>query len=724
VGTVTEIYDYLRILFARVGQPHCIGCGRTIKAQTVQQMVDSVLELPEGSRILILAPVEPHSGNQSKFLLRKLRREGFVRVRVNGTVLNIEEPIDLSGEPASRIEVVVDRLVVRPDASRRLTDSMELALRTAGGRVRIATVDGEERDFSDQHMCHSCNLKMVTPSPQLFSFNNALGACPDCSGLGVVADEMCPSCKGARLRPESLAVSINNVNIHQVCGLDISEFNMWLDQLSLSPQKAAVADRLLAQVRQRLHFLVQVGLAYLSLNRASTTLSGGEAQRLRLATQIGSRLVGVLYILDEPSIGLHQRDNQRLLQTLLVLRDQGNSVLVVEHDAETITTADHVIDVGPGAGRHGGHLVFSGKPSLLLQHPDSLTGQYLSGRLTLVEPQCRRMPVRGFLTIEGASANNLQNITAFLPIGLFTCVTGVSGSGKSTLIVDTLYRASAESLHRAAKAPSTCRHILGLELLDKVVHINQSAIGRSPRSNPATYTSVFSRIRNLLAQVPEARARGYKPGRFSFNVKGGRCEACSGQGIVKIEMHFLPDIHITCDQCNGLRFNRDTLEIFYKGKNIAQILDLTVDEALRFFGNIPPIKEKLSTLQEVGLGYLKLGQAATTLSGGEAQRIKLARELSKRTSGKTLYLLDEPTTGLHFDDIKKLLYVLNRLVDAGNTVVVIEHHLDVIKAADFLIDLGPEGGAEGGRIIGTGTPEEIAQIPESYTGRYLRGVLG
>jgi excinuclease ABC subunit A len=723
VGTVTEIYDYLRVLFARVGQPHCTGCGRKIKAQTVQQMVDSIVELPEGSRILILAPFEPPSGNQSKFLFRKLRREGFVRVRVNGTIVNLEEPIDLVDKPAPRIEVVVDRLLVRPNAARRLTDSMELALRTAGGRVRVATVDGEERDFSDQHVCHSCNLKMVTPSPQLFSFNNALGACPDCSGLGVVADEVCPSCKGARLRPESLAVTINKVNIHQVCSLDMAAFKMWLDRLSLSAQQAAVADRLLVQVRQRLHFLVQVGLAYLSLNRASTTLSGGEAQRLRLATQIGSRLVGVLYILDEPSIGLHQRDNQRLLQTLQVLRDQGNSVLLVEHDAETIMTADHVIDVGPGAGHHGGHLVFCGKPSLLLQHPDSLTGQYLSGRLTLVEPTSRRTPARGFLTIEGAKANNLQNITASLPIGLFTCVTGVSGSGKSTLIVDTLYRAAAESLHRAAKVPPTYRHILGLELLDKVVHINQSAIGRTPRSNPATYTSVFNRIRNLLAQVPEARARGYKPGRFSFNVKGGRCEACTGQGVLKVEMHFLPDIHITCDQCNGLRFNRDTLEIFYKGKNIAQILDMTVDEALRFFGNIPPIKEKLFTLQEVGLGYLKLGQAATTLSGGEAQRIKLARELSKRTSGKTLYLLDEPTTGLHFDDIKKLLYVLNRLVDAGNTVVVIEHHLDVIKAADFVIDLGPEGGAEGGRIMGTGAPEEIAQIPESHTGRYLRQVL-
>jgi len=723
VGTITEIYDYLRVLFARVGQAHCLGCGRKIKASTIQQMVDSVLDLPQGSRILILAPVEPR-GRQLKSLFTKLRREGFVRVRINGTIVDLEEPIDLPAEPGSQIEVVVDRLVVRTDSLRRLTDSMELSLRTAEGRVRVAAIDGEEWDFSDQHICHSCNLKMVTPSPQLFSFNNALGACPECHGLGVVADERCRFCRGARLRPESLAITIDNVNIHQVCSLDISAFKVWLDELPLSPQQTVVADQLLAQVRHRLHFLIQVGLSYLSLNRASTTLSGGEAQRLRLATQIGSRLVGVLYILDEPSIGLHQRDNQRLLDTLKVLRDQGNSVLVVEHDAETIMTADHVLDVGPGAGDQGGHLVFNGKPSLLLQHPDSLTGQYLSGRLIIVEPASRRSAARGFLTIEGAKANNLQNITVSLPIGLFTCVTGVSGSGKSTLILDTLYRAAAVSLHRARKAPSTYHRISGLELIDKVVHINQSAIGRTPRSNPATYTSIFSRIRNLLAQVPEARARGYEPGRFSFNVKGGRCEACTGQGILKVEMHFLPDIYITCDQCNGLRFNRDTLEIFYKGKNIAQILDMTVEEALRFFGNIPPIKEKLSTLEEVGLGYLKLGQAATTLSGGEAQRIKLARELSKRTSGKTLYLLDEPTTGLHFDDIKKLLYVINRLVDGGNTVVVIEHHLDIIKAADFVIDLGPEGGTEGGRIIGTGTPEEIAQIPGSYTGRYLRKVLG
>ena len=750
VGTITEIYDYLRVLFARVGQPHCLGCGEKIQAMTIQQMVDSVLDLPEGTRILILAPLESHDRDQPKRLFSRLRREGFVRVRVDGTVFNLDEQIQLSSDVTSRVEVVVDRLLVRADALRRATDSMELALRTGEGRTRVAILDGEERDFSDQPFCYSCNVRMPGLSPQLFSFNNALGACPECSGLGIMekfdpelvvpdwrqqgSDEreqlftylvkgVCRSCQGARLRPESLTVTIAGMNIYQVSSLDIAQLNGWIDNLDFPPQQRLVADQLLSQVSQRLEFLSQVGLSYLSLDRASTTLSGGEAQRLRLATQIGSRLVGVLYILDEPSIGLHQRDNQRLLDTLKTLRDQGNTVLIVEHDAETIMSADHVVDVGPGAGDQGGHLVFSGKPALLLQHADSLTGQYLSGSLSISVPASRRSPERGVLTIEGAGANNLQNITASIPIGLFTCVTGVSGSGKSTLILDTLYRAAAKLLHRAREFPGTHRRLRGLEALDKVVHIDQSAIGRTPRSNPATYTGIFTQARNLLAQVPEARTRGYRAGRFSFNVKGGRCEACAGQGILKVEMLFLPDVYVTCDDCKGLRFNRDTLEIIYKGKNIAQMLDMTMNEAHRFFGNIPLIKDKLSTLDEVGLGYLRLGQPATTLSGGEAQRIKLARELSKRSSGKTLYLLDEPTTGLHFDDIKKLLYVLNRLVEAGNTVVVIEHHLDVIKTADFVIDLGPEGGTEGGQIVGTGTPEEITKIPQSHTGRYLKKIL-
>ncbi len=753
VGTITEIYDHLRVLYARVGQPHCLGCGKEIQGMTVQQMVDGVSELPEGTRILILAPLAGNDLGRPKYVFSRLRREGFVRVRIDGTVLELDQPIQLPGGVAPRIEVVVDRLVVRPNGVRRLTDSMELALRKGEGRVRVAILDGDEWDFSEQPLCHSCNLRLPELSPQLFSFNNALGACPDCAGLGIretfegavphwlkkppqqlSGDERerssafrskkpCSTCQGARLRPEALAVTIEDMNIHRVSRLDLAGLNGWIDRLRFPSQHIPVAKQLLDQVKQRLEFLHQVGLSYLSLERASTTLSGGEAQRLRLATQIGSRLVGVLYILDEPSIGLHQRDNKRLLDTLGTLRDQGNTVLVVEHDAETIMTADHVVDIGPGAGVHGGHLVFNGEPDALLKHSDSLTGQYLSGRLSISIPVNRRSPSRGFLTIEGASANNLDNISASIPIGLFTCVTGVSGSGKSTLILDTLYHAAAKKLYRARGEPGAHRRIRGLETFDKVVHIDQGAIGRTPRSNPATYTGVFTQIRNLLTQVPEARARGYKAGRFSFNIKGGRCEACGGQGTLKIEMHFLPDVYVTCDACGGLRFNRDTLEITYKGKNVAQTLDMTINEAHRFFGNIPPIKGKLTTLQEVGLGYLKLGQAATTLSGGEAQRIKLARELSKRSSGRTLYLLDEPTTGLHFEDIKQLIYVLNCLVDAGNTIVVIEHHLDVIKTSDFVIDLGPEGGAEGGRIVGSGTPEEIAQIAESHTGQYLRQVL-
>jgi excinuclease ABC subunit A len=839
VGTITEIYDYLRVLFARVGQPHCLGCGEKIQAMTVQQMVDRIIALPHGSRILILAPLQWRGGGKSQRFFSQLRRQGFVRVRINGTVMDLDEPMQLTDKAVVQTEVVVDRLVVRPDGVRRITDSMELALRTADGRAKVAIVDGDEWDFSDQPLCYACNFEMPQLSPQLFSFNHAVGACQDCSGLGLVetfdpelivpnpalplgdgaiapwsqrssvsffdhlevigqeygfdlntsfkelspgarqlllygsgekkyplsrktggrgrlqekafegvipylqrrwrqqpgskereqlsaylAKKPCNTCEGARLRPESLSVTIDGININQVSSLDIADLNVWIEKLRFPSQQIPVAVQLLNQVKKRLKFLSEVGLSYLSLDRASTTLSGGEAQRLRLATQIGANLVGVLYILDEPSIGLHQRDNQRLLNTLKTLRDQGNTVLVVEHDGETIMTADHVIDIGPGAGDLGGHLVFSGEPELLLRQPDSLTGQYLSGGLSISVPKSRRSGARGFITIEGASANNLQDLTISIPLGLFTCVTGVSGSGKSTLVLDTLYPAAAKSLYRAREVPGAHRRIRGLESIDKVVHIDQAAIGRTPRSNPATYTGIFTQIRNLLAQVPEARARGYKASRFSFNVKGGRCEACSGQGILKVEMHFLPDVYVTCDSCKGLRFNRDTLEIIYKGKNINQLLDMTISEAHRFFGNIPLIKDKLATLQAVGLGYLKLGQAATTLSGGEAQRIKLARELSKRSSGRTLYLLDEPTTGLHFDDIKKLLYVLNRLVEAGNTVVVIEHHLDVIKTSDFVIDLGPEGGAEGGRIVGSGTPEEIAKIPESHTGRYLKQVLG
>jgi excinuclease ABC subunit A len=835
VGTITEIYDCLRVLFARAGQPHCPRCGRRIQAMTVQQMVGRILELPEGTRILVLAPAVPSGTVDPGRLISRLRREGFVRLRVDGRILDLDKPIHLDSTTPPRLEVVVDRLVVRSSARRRLTDSMELALRTGEGRARVATLDGQEWDFSEQPFCHACRVRIPEPSPQLFSFNNALGACPDCSGLGSTevfepellipnprlsleegaiapwakhrssallrrlellgrryhfdlrtpfrdlpevarqailygspedsppppgkphgeqhhfeglipslqqqwrrhasgpvrrelsayrSMKICAACQGARLRPEALAVTIGGLNIHQVSSRDIDSIDSWIPELCFQPRQQAVAQPLLRQIRERLQFLRHVGLSYLSLDRSATTLAGGEAQRLRLASQIGSRLAGVLYILDEPTIGLHQRDTKRLLETLETLRDLGNTVLVVEHDAETMLAADHVIDIGPGAGAHGGRVVFSGPPSALHHQADSLTGQYLSGHLSIPVPARRRAPDRGFLTIEGASANNLDDLTVSVPIGLFTCVTGVSGSGKSTLVLDTIARAMARRLHRSRQIPGRYRRLRGLESFDKVVHIDQSAIGRSPRSNPATYTGVFSRIRDLFSQVPEARARGYGAGRFSFNVKGGRCEACAGEGTLKIEMHFLPDVYVTCDVCNGFRFNRDTLEILYKGKNIAEVLDMTIEETHRFFGNIPGIKEKLATLEAVGLGYLKLGQAATTLSGGEAQRIKLARELGKRSNGRTLYVLDEPTTGLHFHDVKKLLYVLNLLVEAGNTVVVIEHHLDVIKTADHVIDVGPEGGAEGGRIVGAGTPEEIARIPHSHTGRYLQRVLG
>ncbi|MFP3869691.1 MAG: excinuclease ABC subunit UvrA [Syntrophobacteria bacterium] len=838
VGTITEIYDYLRVLFARLGQAHCPGCGRQIEAMTVQQMVNRVLELPEGTRIFILGPLRLGRRGRHQRLFTRLRREGFVRVRIDGKVLDLDKPVELDPTVAHRVEAVVDRLVVRADARRRLTDSMELALRTGEGRARVADLNGGEWDYSEQPVCHFCNFTVPELSPRLFTFNSALGACPDCSGLGsrevfdpelvvpdpslslregaiapwsqrrsfsfvnrlevlarqytfdiktpyrdlppaarqvllygsgekklsfyhesngrghfheqcfegvipylqrrwreqlstgereqlaaYLAKRPCPTCQGARLRREALAVTIGGLNIHQVSSLDMAALHSWIDKLRFSPQEKEVAEPLLRQLRHRLQFLHQVGCSYLSLHRSAATLSGGEAQRLRLATQIGSRLAGVLYILDEPTIGLHQRDNQRLLATLKTLRDLGNTVLVVEHDAETIMTADHVVDIGPGAGDRGGHLVFSGPPHSLLRHPGSLTGQYLSGQLSIPVPARRRTPTGTFLTIEGASANNLRNITVSIPIGLLTCVTGVSGSGKSTLILDTLYRATARYLYGAREVPGAFSHIRGLEAFDKVVHIDQGAIGRSPRSNPATYTGVFTQIRKLFAQVPEARARGYAPSRFSFNVKGGRCEACAGEGTLKMAMHFLPDVYVTCDACKGRCFNRDTLEIAYKGKNVAEVLDMTINEAHRFFGNIPAIKDKLATLQEVGLGYLTLGQAAPTLSGGEAQRIKLARELSKRSNGRTLYLLDEPTTGLHFDDIKKLLYVLNRLVDSGNTVVIIEHHLDVIKTADFVLDLGPEGGIQGGRVVAAGTPEDIAETPESQTGRYLRRVL-
>jgi excinuclease ABC subunit A len=839
VGTITEIHDYLRVLFARLGQPHCPRCHRVILAMTVQEMVDHTLGLPEDTRVLLLAPQECPPRGQLHRVFARLRRQGFVRARRDGNVVDLDgAPADTAG-PVERIEAVVDRLVLRPGLRQRLTDSFELALKVGDGRARLAIVDGSEWEFSEHPFCHPCDLALPEISPQLFSFNSALGACPTCSGLGAVEtfdpdlvipdpglslnqgaiapwanrrfppflarlerlgarygfglstpfrdlstkarrillhgsgssrepvvdrkgrhDEgveptfegvipslerqrrrklergepdhlasylsikPCPACQGSRLTRHALAVTVGDLNIHEASKLDMSRFRAWLDGLRFSPQHQPVADRLLGQIRQRLEFLARVGLSYLSLQRAGHTLSGGEAQRLRLATQIGARLVGVLYVLDEPSIGLHQRDNERLLETLRHLRDLGNTVLVVEHDAETILAADHVVDMGPGAGDQGGRVIFSGPPAELLRHPNSLTGKYLSGRLRIPKPLAKRSPAQGFIAIEGATANNLADITVRIPVGLFTAVTGVSGSGKSTLILDTLYRAAAQRLYRAREIPGPHRRITGLEAFDRVVHVDQSPIGRTPRSNPATYTGIFSPVRDLFALVPEARARGYAASRFSFNVKGGRCEACGGDGTIKMEMLFLPDVYVTCDACKGSRFNRDTLEITYKGETIADVLAMTVDHACHFFANVPSLKRKLATLQEVGLGYLTLGQAATTLSGGEAQRVKLARELGKRSSGRTLYLFDEPTTGLHFEDIRQLLEVLHRLVDRGSTVVVIEHHPDVIKTADCVIDLGPEGGEAGGRVVGSGTPEEIARLPDSHTGRYLRKVLG
>ena len=838
VGTVTEIYDYLRLLFARVGHPHCYNCGREIASQTVQEIVDRIMELGEGAKAVILAPLIVGRKGEHAKLLDKLRRDGFVRVRIDGDMKGLDEEIVLEKKKKHTLEVVVDRLVVKEGLGRRLTDSVELALRTSEGQVVVDTMGQGDLFFSERFACDHCGISYPELTPQMFSFNSPQGACPSCDGLGsmmyfdpdlivpnpelslregavapwarsssvyyiqmlealaehfnfdiyapfkslpatvkkvllygsgneeirfffekedrrhfynrpfegvinnlerryrdtdssTVRDEIekymnnrpCPKCNGARLRPESLAVRVGDLAINEVTGLSVARAREYFRGLELTPREMEIARRVVKEIIERLDFLGDVGLNYLTLDRGSATLSGGEGQRIRLATQIGSRLVGVVYILDEPSIGLHQRDNQRLLNTLMKMRDLGNTVLVVEHDAETIMAADHVLDLGPGAGRNGGQLVFSGSPTELLESETSLTGQYLSGRLTIDVPEKRRRPGKGAVVLEKASENNLDGITVEIPLGTLTCVTGVSGSGKSTLVIETLYKALAQRLYRAKDRAGKVEKIKGLRNIDKVIDIDQSPIGRTPRSNPATYTGVFTHIRDLFAKLPEARARGYRPGRFSFNVKGGRCEACQGDGIIKIEMHFLPDVYVRCDTCQGRRYNRDTLEVLYRGASIADVLNMTVNQALEFFTNVPQIKNKLTTIQEVGLGYIRLGQSATTLSGGEAQRIKLSRELSKRATGRTMYILDEPTTGLHFDDIKKLLGVLNTLVDQGNTVVVIEHNLDVIKCADHLIDLGPEGGDQGGQVVASGAPEEVVGVEGSYTGRFLKKIL-
>jgi excinuclease ABC subunit A len=794
VATVTEIYDYLRVLYARIGRPHCYNCGKPITSQTVTQIVDQVLALPASTRIQVLAPVVRGRKGEYRQIFAQMRKEGFVRVRVNGKLRELDEPIELDKNKKHTIEVVVDRLVVNPEVPRRLADSLETALKLADGIVSVNLPDqGKDLTFSERMACIECGVSYPEISPRIFSFNNPHGACPACDGLGTKLDgspggldsslrhlkeeffganlgyldrrykdtqssrvreeiesyverlasvRPCPECQGARLRKESLAIRVGGLNIAEFTRKSVKDAAAFFAALSapapggtalggsaangnlaLTEKEREIARRILKEIRERLGFLINVGLDYLTLDRTAATLAGGEGQRIRLATQIGSSLVGVLYILDEPSIGLHQRDNVRLLNTLKRLRDLGNTVLVVEHDEETIRSADYVIDLGPGAGTSGGRVVAVGTPADIMAARQSLTGRYLSGELTIPVPKVRRPHTGRTLTIVGARQHNLKNIDVEIPLGLFTCVTGVSGSGKSTLVSDILRKALVAALYGGRERPGDHDKILGVAQIDKVIDIDQAPIGRTPRSNPATYTGVFGFIRDLYALTPEARMRGYRPGRFSFNVKGGRCEACQGDGLIQIEMHFLPDVYVTCDVCKGKRYNRETLEIKYKGASIADVLHMTVEEALRFFENVPRIKEKLQTLYDVGLGYIKLGQSATTLSGGEAQRVKLSRELSRRSTGRTLYLLDEPTTGLHFADIQQLLDVLHRLRDAGNTVLVIEHNLDVIKTADSVIDLGPEGGDDGGRVVATGTPEEIARVKGSYTGQFLRRVL-
>jgi len=849
VGTVTEIYDYLRLLFARVGKPHCYSCGKLIASQTVSQMVDQVMALPEGTKLQLLSPMIRGRKGEYKKELQNLRKEGFTRVIVDGEAKELAEEIVLDKNRKHDIDIVVDRLIVKPGLERRLADSFETALHHAEGIAKIMIIGGgvgaihelplpETILFSEALACIDCGISYPEMTPRMFSFNNPYGACPDCTGLGTrmyfdaelvvpnpdlsiregaiapwekrlsgwyhqtlealakaykfdirtpfrdlpetardvilrgskgekvefwweedggrkhtyqkefegvlnnlerrylesesenVREELekymnvmpCPTCDGARLKKESLFVRVGGRNIREVTALSIKDCLEFFSSLELSDKEAEIARRILKEIRERLGFLVNVGLDYLSLDRTAGTLSGGEGQRIRLATQIGSSLVGVLYILDEPSIGLHQRDNARLLMTLMHLRDIGNTVLVVEHDEETILEADHVIDMGPGAGVHGGEVVAQGTPRQIMECPASLTGKYLSGELTIPVPNERRTSDK-YISVVGASENNLKNVTARIPLGVITCVTGVSGSGKSTLIIDTLHKVLGQRLYRSREKAGAVQDITGLELLDKVINIDQSPIGRTPRSNPATYTGVFADIRDIFAQLPESKLRGYKPGRYSFNVKGGRCEACSGDGIIKIEMHFLPDVYVQCEVCKGARYNRETLEVRYKGKSIAEVLDMTVSQGLQFMENIPRIRNKLQTLEDVGLGYIRLGQSATTLSGGEAQRVKLAKELSKRATGRTIYILDEPTTGLHFHDIAKLLEVLQKLVEGGNTIVIIEHNLDVIKTADWIIDLGPEGGDRGGEIVAAGTPEEVARVTRSYTGQFLRKML-
>ena len=840
VGTVTEIYDYFRLLYARIGIPHCPKCGKEIKKQTVDQMVDAIMEYPEGTRFQLLAPIVRGRKGEHVKIFAQAKKSGYVRVRVDGSVYDLSEEISLDKNKKHNIEIVVDRLVVRPGMEKRLADSIETVLELADGLLTVDVIGSEEVQFSQSFSCPDCGISIDEIEPRSFSFNNPFGACPTCAGLGfkmefdvdlmipdrsisidegaitvmgwassmkkgsfsraildALAEEYgfdltvpfkdmskeaqdiilngtggrevkvhykgqrgegvydvafegllqnvqrryressenmkaeyesymtvspCDGCGGKRLKPESLAVTVADKNIYDITNMSAKRLAEFLETMELSERQKLIGVQILKEIKARVGFLNQVGLEYLSLSRATGSLSGGEAQRIRLATQIGSGLVGVAYILDEPSIGLHQRDNDKLIQALKDLKDLGNTLLVVEHDEDTMLAADHIIDIGPGAGSLGGHVVAQGTAEDLMKNPDSITGAYLSGRIQIPIPKERKEPT-GWMTVRGAQQNNLKDIDVDIPLGVMTCITGVSGSGKSSLTNEILYKALAKKLNRAKTKPGQHRCIEGMEQLDKIIDIDQSPIGRTPRSNPATYTGVFDQIRDLFAITKDAKARGYDKGRFSFNKKGGRCEACAGDGILKIEMHFLPDVYVPCEVCNGHRYNRETLEVRYKGKNIYEVLDMTVEEAVPFFENIPSIQRKIQTLNDVGLSYIKLGQTSTTLSGGEAQRVKLATELSKRSTGKTIYVLDEPTTGLHFADVHKLTNILGQLCEGGNTVVVIEHNLEVIKTADYIIDMGPEGGEGGGTVVATGTPEEVAQVPESYTGQYLKKYL-
>ena len=743
VGTVTEIYDYLRLLFARVGQPFCVSCGQPITAQTVQQMVDAIGALSVGSRFQVLAPIVRGRKGEYRKELVDARRAGYVRARIDGEIVGLDEAISLDKQRKHTIEIVVDRLVMKDEESlqRRLADSVETALKLTQGLVGVLTDENAVTLYSEQLACITCGVSYPELAPRVFSFNGPHGACPACDGIGYEVSAcpegqeyseryLCPVCRGTRLKAESLAVQVGGKSIAGVTQLSIREAWSFFECLDLNERERMIGQRILKEIRERLEFLLNVGLDYLTLDRAAATLSGGEGQRIRLATQIGSGLVGVLYILDEPSIGLHQRDNHRLLQTLLRLRDLGNTVLVVEHDAATMRVADHIVDMGPGAGVYGGSIVAQGTPADIMRHPDSLTGQYLRGEKRVALPSRTRRP-KGFLTVVGAGKHNLKAVNAKFPLGLLTCVTGVSGSGKSTLVLEVLFPSLSSFLSHRPALPvlsgakgkprmEGCRALKGADALDKVIDIDQSPIGRTPRSNSATYTGVFTFIRELFAGLPESRVRGYRPGRYSFNVKGGRCETCQGGGLIKIEMHFLPDVYVTCEACKGRRYNRETLDVRHKGRSIADVLEMTVAEALEFFAHIPAIARKLQTLADVGLHYVKLGQSATTLSGGEAQRVKLSRELSKQATGRTLYLLDEPTTGLHFADVQRLLDVLNRLVEHGNTVLVIEHNLDVIRNADWIVDLGPDGGHAGGQIVDEGPPAALIRSGTSWTAQVLR----